>query len=193
MVQCDFRWRSPNNLLQNLNCSAFKLSFAALAFLDFLGTSAYGRSLDGGGWISLFGLLPPAEIESFRLMTGVDVEGRRGARCLAGAVVVGVGTGGAGAGGGAFLAGGGLASSGGGRFLIDLSNNSSTRLPICEIACSGPLNFTQFVKTSRTSAMNWSAVWYRGFSGLGSGLAGFEKLSFRSIVEKSMGWVTISG
>jgi len=143
-------------LLQNLNCSAFKLSFAALAFLDFLGTSAYGRSLDGGGCISLFGLLPPAEMESFRRMTGVDdVEERRGARCLAGAEVVGAGTGGAGAGGGgAFLTGGGLTSSGGGRFLIDLSNSSSTRLPINEMACSGPLNFTQFVKTSRTSAMN---------------------------------------
>src|SRR5258708_3758273 len=124
MFQCVFRWRSPNNLLQNLSCSAFKLSFAALAFLAFLGASAYGRSLDGGGWISRFGLLPPAETESFRRMTGVDVEGRRGARCLAGAVA-GVGARGAGTGGGAFLTGAGLASSGGGRFLIDLSNNSS--------------------------------------------------------------------
>jgi len=150
MFQCDFRRRSPSNLLQNLNCSAFKLSFMALAFLDFLGTSAYGRSLDGGGCISLFGLLPPAEMDLFRRMTGVDdVEGRRGAHCLAGAEVVGVGTGGAGAGGGgAFL-------TGGGRFLIDLSNNSSTCLPISEIACSGPpLNLPQFVKTSRTSAIN---------------------------------------
>jgi len=98
MFQCDFRWRSPNNLLQNLNCSAFKLSFAALAFLDFFGTSAYGRSLDGDGWISLFGLLPPAEMELFRLMTGVDVEGQRGAHCLAGAAAVGVGAGGPGQG-----------------------------------------------------------------------------------------------
>ena len=112
----------------------FRLSFAALAFLDFLGTLAYGRSLDGGGWISLFGRLPPAEMELFLLMKGVDVDGRRGTCCLAGAVVMGVGVGGAGAGGGAFLTGVGLASSGGGRFFIDLSNNSSTRLPICEIA-----------------------------------------------------------
>lgn len=126
-------------------------------------------------------------------MTGVDVDGRRGTRCLAGAAAVGAGAGGAGTGGGAFLTGAGLASSGGGRFFIDLSNNSSTRLPISEIACSGPLNLTQFVKTNRTSAINWSAVWYRGFSGFGSGFAGFEKLSFRSIDAKSMGWVTISG
>ena len=190
MVQCAFRWRSPNNLLQNLSCSAFKVSFAALAFLDFLGASAYGRSLDGGGWISLFGRLPPAETESFLLMTGVDVEGRRGPRCLTGAGAAGTGAGG---GGGAFFTGAGLASSGGGRFLIDLSNNSSNRLPISEIACSGPLNLTQFVNTSRTSAINWSAVWYLGFSMFGSGFAGFALLSLSSIVEKSMGWVTISG
>ena len=106
---------------------------------------------------------------------------------------MGVGAGGAGAGGGAFLTGTGLASSGGGRFFIDLSNNSSTRLPICEIAWSGPLNLMQFVNTSRTSAINWSAVRYRGFSGFGSGFVGLEKLSLRSMVEKSMGWVTISG
>ena len=104
--------------------------------------------------MSRFGRLPPAETDSFLLMTGVDVEGRRDTRCFAGAVV---GGGGAGAGGGAFLAGAGFASSGGGRFLIDLSN-SSKRLPISEIACPGPLNLTQFEKTSRTSAINCSVV-----------------------------------
>ena len=119
-------------------------------------------------------------------MAGVVTAGVGAGGAGAGAGGAGAGAGGAGAGAGAFSTGGGLASSGGGRFLIDLSNSSSTRPPICEIACSGPLNLTQFVKTSRTSAMNWSAVWYRGFSELGSGLVGFEKLGFRSIVEKSM-------
>ena len=73
-------------------------------------------------------------MESFLLMTGVDIDGRRGMRFLVGVVVMGVGAGGTGGGGGAFLTGVGLDSSGGGRFFIDLSDNSSTRLPICEIA-----------------------------------------------------------
>ena len=53
----------------------------------------YGRSLEGGGWISRFGRLPPAETDLFLLMTGVDVEGRRETRHLAGVAVVGVGAG----------------------------------------------------------------------------------------------------
>ena len=59
-----------------------------------LGTLAYERSLDGaGGWISRFGRLPPAETGSFYLITGVDVEGRRGTCSLAGAVAAGTGAG----------------------------------------------------------------------------------------------------
>ena len=61
--------------------------------------------MDGGGWISLFSQLPPAEMELFLLLTGVDVDGRGGTRCLAGAVVIGAGAGGAGTGRGAFLTG----------------------------------------------------------------------------------------
>lgn len=70
--------------MQNLSCSTSMLPFAALVSLDFLGTLA-----DGGGWISRSDRLPPTETDSFLLMTGVDIEGRRGARCLVGAVAVG--------------------------------------------------------------------------------------------------------
>ena len=49
MFQYVLQWRLLNSLLQNLSYSAFKLSFAALAFLDFSGMSAYGRSMDRGG------------------------------------------------------------------------------------------------------------------------------------------------
>ena len=64
-------------------------------------------------------------------MTGVDVEGRRVARCLTGAEAAGVGAGGAGT--GAFLTGAGLASSGDGMFLIDLR----TVLPLASHAAVG--------------------------------------------------------
>ena len=64
MFQCVLQWRLLNSLPQNLSCSAFKLSFVALAFLNFSGTSAYGRSMDHGG----------QEWNYDR----VDVEGRQG-------------------------------------------------------------------------------------------------------------------
>ena len=44
-------------------------------------------------------------MKSFLLMTGVDVDGQGGMCCLVGAVVIGVGAGGAGTGRGAFLTG----------------------------------------------------------------------------------------
>ena len=61
-------------------------------------------------------------------------------------------------GAGAFLTGAGFSLSSSGVFLIDLLNDFFNCLPISEIACSGPLNLTQFEETGRTSATNLFAV-----------------------------------
>ena len=57
----------------------------------------------------------------------------------------------------------------------------------------GSLNLMQLMKTGCLSTIYQSAVWYHRFSGLGSGIMGFERFSFHSIVKKSMGWVMVSG
>jgi len=61
--------------MQNLSCSEVPSSLTRLFFRCFLGTSAYGKSFGGGGWISRFGR--PMISVSERRMTGTDVEARR--------------------------------------------------------------------------------------------------------------------
>lgn len=123
----------------------------------FLGASAYGRSFGGGGWISRFGRAEPGASVSERRMTGTDVDGRRAA-----IVAFFAGTTGGGVGG--FFTGcyfnqcsveqpvtGQLTSRGAGMFFTCLSNISSTRFPIADTACSGPLNVIQLAKIVLTS------------------------------------------
>ena len=123
----------------------------------FLGTSAYGRSFGGGGWISRFGRAEPGTSVSERRMTGTDVDGRRAAAMAFFAETTGGGVGGLFTGycfdqcSAGQLETRKLTSRGAGIFFTCLSNISSTRFPIPVTTCSGPLNVRQLAKIVLTS------------------------------------------
>ena len=88
--------KSDSILLQYLSCSTVPSSFF-LPLRAFLGASAYGRSLGGGGCISRFGR--PCTSVSERRIVGTDVDARRAAADFLAGGGDGAGAGGGGGGG----------------------------------------------------------------------------------------------